>query len=74
VTDTIAYGVIAVCLPILLYLLNDMMNEATAKKDDSLWRWGDEARRPPAAATWGRHELLGLMTVFGIVVSLQVIF
>ena len=51
-------AVIALCIPWLLYLLRDCIDEA-CREDmvNTKWRWGDKERRSSNVDVWFSHEI-----------------
>lgn len=51
-------AVIAICLPILIYLLRDCAEEYLREDiGRTQWKWGDKARRCSGGAVWFPHEV-----------------
>jgi hypothetical protein len=56
-------AVIAICIPALLYLLRDCVEEFRLEDEVSKpWQWGDKVRRSKDVAIWFPHEI-GLIFV-----------
>ena len=56
-------AVIAICIPALIYLLRDCVDEFAREDEFSKpWRWGDNARRCDNVEIWFPHEI-GLIFV-----------
>jgi hypothetical protein len=51
-------GVVALCLPALLYLLRDVVEEFSREDQmQKAWQWGEKRRRTPRTEVWFPHEI-----------------